>query len=140
MLRTTILLPLLLIAFGSSAQFQSIPFSKVEIKSDTFTFSSRKNVVTINKETRLYFNYSSEEEVCEIRLYPEDPAGLKGLKLLPSVDFELLDSMINLNNEFIRLKVKFVNLSSTNFLDLIFSYIPAGKDSPVLFRTTIFGF
>jgi hypothetical protein len=133
MFRKWIVFVLILKGIVSYAQLQTMPFSKVEIKSDTLTFSSQKDIVIVNKEPRMYFQYSSEDQVCEIRLYPEDPANLKDLKLLTSSDFELLDSMINFNNEYIHLRVKFTSLSSTDFLNFMFSYIPAGKVEPVLF-------
>jgi hypothetical protein len=123
-----------------SAQIRDMPFSRVEIRIDTMVFNSVHHLVTINQEQRLYFEYRSEEQVCEIRLFPDRPGELNELQLLPSRDFELLDSLMIFNDQYIRFRVRFLNLSNSDFLHFAFSYVAPGKDAPVNFTVPLLPF
>lgn len=128
-MRTGILISILLYAFQAAAQISSMPFNKVELRVDTLIFDTNKNLVTVNKEQKLYFKYSSEEQDCQVRLYSADFSRMRNLKLMPSADFELLDSLAGFEREYIQFTVRFLNLSSSDFLNFIFTYLPIGKDT-----------
>ena len=128
-MRTGILISILLYAFQAAAQISSMPFNKVELRVDTLIFDTNKNLVTVNKEQKLYFKYSSEEQDCQVRLYSADFSKMRNLKLMPSADFELLDSLAGFEREYIQFTVRFLNLSSSDFLNFIFTYLPIGKDT-----------
>ena len=127
MRRTLLFLLFLLSILPATAQISSMPFSKVEIRIDTLTFDSKNNLVTVNKEPRLFFKYRDEEEVCEVRLYASDLSSLSNLKLVPSADFEMLDSMVRFNDEFIQFRVRFLHLSASDYLNFTFSFLPVSK-------------
>ena len=70
-----ILFLILLCSLHAAAQISTMPFSKVELRLDTMIFDSRKNLVILNKEPYLYFNYQTEQQDCEVRLYAGDLTG-----------------------------------------------------------------
>ena len=106
MKKNVFLFLLILASVQVSAQVTTMPFSKVVLRIDTMTFDSKSNLVTVNKEQRLYFMYDQEEQVCEVRLFVDDPGAVQNLKLLPSADYEMLDSLVRFN-DFIQFRVKF---------------------------------
>ncbi len=124
---------LCLITFQAIAQLSNMPLTRVEIRVDTLTFDSQKNLVTVNKEPRLYFKYRQEDQVCEVRLFGSDSSVLKSLHLVPSADFELLDSLVLIDHDFIQFRVRFVHLSASDYLNFTFNYQPKGKANPSTF-------
>ncbi|HLF35985.1 MAG TPA: hypothetical protein VI583_17210 [Cyclobacteriaceae bacterium] len=120
-------------AIESFSQLQDLPFSNVELRVDTFVFASRKNLATIGGETRLYFKYQTEVQECDVRLYTSNPETFESLELLPSADFEVIDSILIFNDEYITFKVRFLSLSRSDFLSFKFSHIPPGRNDTVIY-------
>lgn len=91
------------------------------VKIDTGRYSLSKDTIKHNGETKLYFSFRKEDEICEINLYPVDKDRIKNLQLIGAADYDKLDSFVLVNNEYYRLRLKFVNLFRSQFLNFTFS-------------------
>ena len=110
--------------FLASASFGQIPstiFSKVEVRIDTMVFNTRDNLVVYNGENHMYFQFNSENPICEVRIYPYRDDLFSRLSLVRSNDFTVLDSIYNYNNEYYRFKIKFRDLYNVDFLNFTFT-------------------
>ncbi len=114
---------LLLIQFNLKAQLPSLIFKQIEIKVDTLSFNSVDHLIRFNDENHLYFEIGENSPVCEIRLTPFEPEVMERLTLIKSGDYDILDSLINVNNEYFRFRIQFKNLTATDFLNFTFSEI-----------------
>ena len=92
-------------------------FRAIEIHIDTLTFTSNRHVVNYNGEQCLYFIYNDENEVAEFALYPLSSLRNEHLSLLPSGDYEMIDSLQYYNNAW-RFKIRFLGLTRSQFLKL----------------------
>lgn len=100
---------------------QSIaPLSEVQIRIDTLQFAYSKDVIKFRNEPHLAFAYTNEEAVAEIRLFitPESLNRLTGLRILPSADFDQLDSLSYINQGYFKTRLRFKSISNTDFLHL----------------------
>ena len=91
------------------------------MKIDTVSYALTQNSILVQDEKQLAFQYGQEDETAEINLYPHSFASINYLSLAESADFERLDSVINVNNRYFRVKLKFKNLTASRFLNLTFA-------------------
>jgi len=96
-------------------------FSKVVLKVDDQTFTSTRDTLSIQGNQHIRFAYDEEQSVMEIELLPNPTYPIRTLKLLPSNDFEIVDSLLNINQMRYRFKVKFKHLTQSKFLQFNFS-------------------
>lgn len=94
-------------------------FREIVIQSDTTKYYQSKNTVQYLNEKFLFFKVNSNEEICEITLYPDREDYLKTISLLASSDYTVLDTFVLINNEYFRGKIKFNDLASTRFTRLV---------------------
>jgi hypothetical protein len=113
------------------------PFREVILKIDTSTFAFSKNTVTIDGEQQLYFRYEDVDAVCEVELHPLYPAAIRQIALLSSADFSLVDSMLRIDNHF-RFKVRFTQLTQSDFIKFTFSIAPPGRGEPFIYELKLF--
>jgi hypothetical protein len=110
---------LIIIAFiftGSlRSQEQGSFFERIELRTDTAVYYSEYNTVEVNNEKRTYFYYSIDNQAVEVRLFVRDVN--YRYELMPSRDFDLVDSLINIGSYY-RFKVQFKNLTSSDLLRL----------------------
>ncbi len=111
----------ILLASVSFSQIPSTIFSKVEVRMDTMMFNTRDNLTVYNGENHLYFHFNEENPVCEVRVYPYRDDLFSRLSLVKSNDYTVLDSMVNINDEYYRFKIRFRNLYNADFLNFTFS-------------------
>ena len=125
---SSILIFLIVITTVLSAQVvnESI-FRVIEIRTDTLVFNSIRNTVHYNGEIHQYFFYDDENEVAEISLVPKRNAAFQHLSLIPSGDYELIDSIV-FYDEAWRFKLRFRNLTRSEFLKLQLKYTSGGSD------------
>ncbi|HLO59856.1 MAG TPA: hypothetical protein VK179_14005 [Bacteroidales bacterium] len=97
-------------------------FSTIEIRTDSGVYNSNKNSLMSGGEKLLYFFYREENEIAEITLTPKEP--MTQLHLIPSGDYEIIDSLLLFNNAW-HSKVRFKNLTQSRFLKLQVSYSTA---------------
>jgi hypothetical protein len=96
-------------------------FRNIEIRTDSLIYNITRHTVTMDNEKMLYFIYNNENEVGEIALYPDKELGIRNFKLIPSGDFEVMDSLAYFNDAW-RCKLRFRNLSHSQFLKLQVKY------------------
>ena len=106
----------------SQAQDQSPQKYIVELKLyvDTLEFSSSTNIISQNKVDKLFFQYDDPQEVVGVKAYVQENDNIKKLRLRPSSDFEVVDSIVNYNNEYYGFKVRFKNLNEASLLNFTF--------------------
>ncbi len=135
----SIILLLFGLIFPLAGQTGSL-FQNVILRIDTLDYSYLKNTVTVDGKKKIYFRYDNEDEVAQVDLVPIKGIYQKGLHLLPSGDFELIDSLLWINPELIRFKVRFRNLTKTDFLKFSFAVTDSTDSTKVvdvpLFPTT----
>ncbi|MBN2275749.1 MAG: hypothetical protein JXK95_15575 [Bacteroidales bacterium] len=95
-------------------------FREVEIRIDTSVFSFSKNAVSDDEGNEaLAFIYENEDEVAEVSLIPNGPFSPEQIILLPSGDFDILDSLYRVDDQY-KFKVRFRDLTNSGFLKFIF--------------------
>ncbi len=112
-------------------------FRDVVLRIDTAVYSLSKNTVNIAGEQQLYFYYRDVDAVCEVELYPYNPAAIRKLRLQPSADFTMVDSLLLLEDHF-SFKVRFTQLTRTDFLKFTFFITPQGKGEALVQELKLF--
>lgn len=92
----------------------------IEITSDTSIFSAQKNSIYFRGKQYLPFEYTEENQIIEIKVYPTNKNEINNLNLIPSKDYQLLDSILFYNNSYYQFRIQFTQLSNTDFLSLNF--------------------
>jgi hypothetical protein len=104
----------------SSTPFAQIPnvsyINKVILQTGTSDFSTSKDTVNYKNKNYLFFKYSKENEICDVKVFPSTLHKIKDISLVESADYKLLDSVINFNNQYYTFKVQFQHLSTSDFL------------------------
>ncbi len=96
------------------------PFELIEFYVDTLKFNSNDNQINYQNKKHLAFYYSRNNEIAEVLLYPKKNINFTRLSLIPSADFQIVDSIIKVNNYY-RFKVQFNNITRSNFLKFAFN-------------------
>lgn len=107
--------------FRSQSQDIRKYFREIEINADTSLYTLGKNTLKFQGKEHLAFKYQDEEEVCEVKLYPNDQSRIDSIILLHSGDFDIIDSLTNMNGKYFRFKVVFHDLNTSNFLKFTFA-------------------
>jgi hypothetical protein len=115
---------------------QDNPFKNVIIKVDTLEFSHLKNSISAGNDRSIYFEYNNLDEVCEISLFP-DKLKTVTITLLPSGDFTVIDSILRIDDEELRFKVRFNDLTRSEFLKFRFA-INEHTDSSEIHEINLF--
>ena len=103
-------------------------FSDVALLIDTSTFSLNHNTIPVNGENQLYFRYDNNQSVCEVKLFPLPERQKMVVRVLESGDYQMIDSLVNMNGQYFRFKVKFNNIPASQFLQFTFG-VKAQADS-----------
>jgi len=103
----------------SQVQFDQSLFLDARMLVDTTSYQWSENTVRASSRKALAFSYTNENEVAEVYLYYDGSVPVSNIDLLPSTDFDVVDSLI-LFGDYARFKVKFNGLTNTNFLKFIF--------------------
>jgi hypothetical protein len=128
--RQILLVLFMLVGVGASAQREEWNryFSDVQLRIDTSEYRLSHNYLVLNNQRSLAFKYESDEAVSEIYLFPHIRSTINKISLLESADFHVEDSLINMNQEYYRFKVKFRNLTISQFLQFTLG-VKEGTDS-----------
>ena len=128
--RLLLLFYFVIVSFGQ-LQAQSTRYSgaiqKITLETDTALYSTKEHILIYKKQPHLYFFYGTENPVCDIKIYPYSANNLQRIRLLPSADFEQMDSLRLINGQFYRVKVQFKNITESNFLRLTVAYQTASS-------------
>lgn len=119
--RQIFLLLILFLSWPGNAQDISRIFSDVVLRIDTSEFSLAGDQVIYLGKSHLAFQFTDPDPVCELSLQAAPGHSLEDIELLPSGDFELIDSLLKINGETIRFKVRFEDLVNTNYLKFTFT-------------------
>lgn len=117
---------------GQVSHLQGIvPFSDVKIRVDTLQYAFSKDAIKFRNEHHLPFAYTNEETVAEIRLFvtSESLNTLTQIKILPSADFDQLDSLSYISDGYFRTRLRFKSISDTDFLHLTLAVTQNGITS-----------
>jgi len=96
-------------------------FEEVQFKIENQNYSTTKDTIIIQSDKHLRFEYENVHAVAEVKIFPSKLYFIRKLELLPSQDFELVDSIINVNDNYFRFKVKFRQLTKSEYLQFTFS-------------------
>ncbi len=119
---STLLLFLTIFSIHLSAQLPNTNcFEEIIFKIENQVFRYSSDTLRILGEQHLRFAYEDVRATAEIEVYPKDLFPMRKLELLPSSDYELLDSITNVNGDHFRFKIKFKQLTKSDFLQLTFS-------------------
>jgi hypothetical protein len=91
----------------------------VSIRLDSLVFSKSIHSVPFQGEPHIYFQYASENPVAEINVRFQSQAVDYSIELLPSSDYQIIDSLVRVGSR-ARFKVRFNQLSSSEFLKFSF--------------------
>lgn len=86
---------------------------------DTTRYALPGQQITVAGEPRLYFYYHADDQAAELRATPVGP--VKRLRLLPSPDFKLQDSLVRGADGSYRATLRFRTLTATPFVRLVFA-------------------
>jgi hypothetical protein len=110
----------LVLAWPAKAQNVSRIFGDAVLRIDTSEYSLARDRVNYQGRTYLAFQFSDPEPVCEVILKALPGGSLEGLELVPSGDFELVDSLLLVDPGLAQFKVRFRDLINSNFLKFTF--------------------
>jgi hypothetical protein len=97
---------------------QSLPWlDSLVIFSNQQAFSSNQNVVLFAGKQQLAFEYQSAKQTIKLEFYTKPDADSL-LNLLPSPDFELLDSLRFIQNKYV-CRIRFTNISVSDFTGIV---------------------
>ncbi len=97
--------------------------AEVSLRIENIDYNYRQDGLRYNNDLHLFFRVSAANPVAELRVYPRrEGEAIHGLQLLPSSDFDLLDSLVFINHEHYRARIRFKDLKETSFPSLIFRY------------------
>lgn len=122
------LLPALLFA-----QSNQKLFSYIELKTDSQTYNTNEHIFEDEEGKQLWFTFHDDSQVTEIRLVPADPENDARIYLIPSADYEVIDSMVFYDQAWM-CKIRFKNLTQSMFLKLQFAYRSANGNGLEIVR------
>lgn len=104
------------------AAFTNPYIAKVRIKVDTLVFDTDRNWVLHQGDGALAFQYLSRNQVAIVDVFPTAGFESDYLTLLPSKDFEVIDSAAFLEGSYFRFKLQYLNLPEVGPLALRFNF------------------
>ncbi len=121
-------------AFAMVAKY----FDDIELNIDTNSFNVYQDRIRFKDQDYLGFEYSKEDDVCEISLIPKTLIGIANLQLVGSGDFAIVDSLVYVNENTYRGKIKFNNLTKSNFTVLRFAFLDVITKEPKILELPVF--
>jgi len=97
-------------------------FDDIILRTDTSEYSYQENQVSFRGKPHLAFQFWDPDPVCEVTLHVIQGDSLAGIQLLPSGDFEVVDSLMYIDNDKARFKVRFLDLLNSDFLKFSFKF------------------
>ncbi|MBJ6111681.1 hypothetical protein JAO73_21850 [Hymenobacter sp. BT523] len=107
------------IAVAQTAPTEQMVLREASLRADTATYSLSRNTVLVQGTPTLYFWFRRDDETLELRLYPANTANAKPLRLRRTPDYQQLDSLTKETDGAFRTRLKFQNLTSSQFLRLV---------------------
>ena len=113
-------------------------FKEVEMRIDTSVFRWTENQLKWQEDSYLAFEYREETPTVEFRFFPIGRSVIEGVTLLSSGDFELIDSLRLINEEYYRLKLKCKPITKLDFLQIPMEISSIYSRDPYLLEFRLF--
>lgn len=113
-------------------------FEEVEMRIDTSTFRWTAHQLEWQGDAYLSFRYRDETPTAEFRFYPIGRSVIESVTLLPSADYEVVDSLRLVNEAYYRLKVRFDPITNLDFLQLPIEITSVYAREPYLLEFRLF--
>ncbi|MBR7722913.1 hypothetical protein KCG47_20825 [Microvirga sp. SRT04] len=107
------------LAMAQTAPTEPPVLREASLRTDTSTYLLSRNTVPVQGTPTLYFWFRRDDETVELRLYPANAASAKPLRLRRTPDYQQLDSLTKEDDGSFRTRLKFQNLTSSQFLRLV---------------------
>lgn len=120
----------------STRSFQEL-FEDLILKIDTFEFSFRKDRINFQDAQKLAFQYQQSNAVVELVLKPRQSANITAVSFLNSGDYTIIDSLSFWDDQ-IRAKIRFRNITETDFLAFRFSVLTGYSNVPHIVEVPLF--
>jgi len=95
-------------------------FKNISLKTDTMLYEMGDYRLSFNGQNYFFFRAESRTQIIEGRLFPHKTDFITNLELLPSSDFDIIDSITLINNEHYRFKIQYNNITQVQHPSLIF--------------------
>jgi len=139
MLRCLYLFLLLLTTHEIYGQLPDLRFFReVEMRIDTSLFQWTAHQMEWQGDPYLGFKYRQETPTAEFRFYPIGRSVIESVTLLPSGDFEIIDSLRLINEDYYRLKIRFNPITNLDFVQLPLEVASIYSRSPYLLAFRLF--
>ncbi|NRB50923.1 MAG: hypothetical protein HRU41_24855 [Saprospiraceae bacterium] len=109
-------------------------FEEIILAVDTNRFTWSKDKLSWQGEPQLPFEYTVEQPIVELRLYPSGIFPIDSIFLLPSEDFTLVDSLRWVTQSNFRAKVRFNGITNRNFLAFNFKIFSKYLPEPMIYE------
>ncbi|MDR0712532.1 MAG: hypothetical protein LBF67_09365 [Prevotellaceae bacterium] len=116
----TALLLLLWAANARAALHADRYFDEVTLAIDTSLYALSQNTIVHQRKYQLYLEYNNRYATCELRFYPKEGSNIQGLSLVGSAGYEVLDSLIFIEDEACyRMRLRFADLFTNTQLSIL---------------------
>jgi len=117
----------------NKATQSKVIFNDIHIKVDTLTFKLSKDKAYYGGEPHLPFRFFNDEQILELRLFPNSISYFenKNINILNSVDFDVLDSIVLINNEYYKTRLRCKSISRASFSAIILNLSDEAKSENI---------
>jgi hypothetical protein len=125
--------PILVCAQNTRVSSLNSVFQEVIVRVDTMSFTYSQNQINYQGEPHLAFRYLNEEQVVELQLYPSNKTyfDTHRLSVKKSMDFDVMDSIVFVNDSYFKFRVRFKSISKSDFQHLMFAIEGVDKSQNV---------
>ena len=123
MIGTRLLLGFLLCSALSGLRAQSVPadlFREIAVLVDTARYERSRDGVSLQGRRQVPFYFRHPSTTIELRLYPAGRVPIRGVDLLPTEGVAVVDSLLNYNGLYYRVRLRFADLLRADLLRLTF--------------------
>lgn len=98
------------------------PFKEIVLRIDNQNYFYLQNNYQWQGQSYLFFRVNELYPVAELRIIPSSVQAFSSIRLIPSADFEILDSLVLVGNEYFRTRIRFHDLSQMVFPSIILGF------------------
>jgi len=115
-------------------------FEEIVLSVDTNRYTWSKDKMIWQGESHMPFEYTIEQPIVELRLYPSGIFPIDSIFLLPSADFVVVDSMRWVTQSNFRFKAQFQSITNRNFLAFNFQIHSKYLPEPMVYEIRLLPF
>lgn len=134
--RYYLMLCMTIVSISSFAQHRNVlsgtALQDIEIRVDTLSFSYNSNRVLLGGENYLPFKFSKNDQTIELRIFVRNnvQSAVKKISIEKSIDYDVLDSLRLVNNEYYQTRIRFKDIANLEFPSLVIKLVQ-GKEETV---------